>query len=90
MNPPKRKTFPSTLRKLCVMQPIIRRVIAEHGVEDLASLRRALREAYPFTGGSNGSYTYQLWARECRRFTEATWRSRRDAECPVSGNKTID
>lgn len=48
-----------------IAAPIIARVIAEHGTEDMRGLRRALREAYPF--GSKRLWPYRVWCREIHR-----------------------
>ena len=48
-----------------IAAPIISRVIAEHGAEDMRGLRRALREAYPF--GERRFHPYRIWCDEIRR-----------------------
>ena len=45
--------------------PIIARVIAEVGTDDMKALRKALREAYPF--GLRRWWPYKLWCDEVRR-----------------------
>lgn len=48
-----------------IAAPIISRVIAEHGTDNMRGLRRALREAYPF--GPRRFHPYRIWCDEIRR-----------------------
>lgn len=45
--------------------PIIARIIAEHGREDLAETKRALNQAYPF--GERAYWPYKVWLSEIHR-----------------------
>lgn len=45
-------------------RPIIARVIQEHESDDIRSIRRALREAYPF--GERKYWPYKVWCDEVR------------------------
>lgn len=45
--------------------PIIACVIREHGRGDMKTLRRALREAYPF--GERRAWPYKVWLAEVKR-----------------------
>lgn len=46
-------------------RPIIARVIAETGGDDLKLVRKALREAYPF--GERAMHPYKVWCSEVNR-----------------------
>ncbi len=46
-------------------RPIIAKVIARVGRDDVKALRRALREAYPF--GERRYWPYKVWCDEVRR-----------------------
>jgi hypothetical protein len=48
-----------------IATPIIRRVIEENGTEDMAKLRRALRDAYPW--GERRYHPYRIWRDEVKR-----------------------
>ncbi|HWQ07902.1 MAG TPA: hypothetical protein VN436_02300 [Holophaga sp.] len=48
-----------------VAGPIIARVIAKVGTEDVPALRRALREAYPFE--ERKYWPYKVWLSEVKR-----------------------
>ena len=45
-------------------RPIIQAVIAKHGIDDLRTLRRALRDAYPW--GPRQYHPYKIWCDEVR------------------------
>ena len=45
--------------------PIIAKVIAEHGTDDMKALRKALREAYPY--GQRKYWPYKFWCDEIKR-----------------------
>ena len=45
--------------------PIIARVIAEVGTDDMKALRKALREAYPFR--ERKYWPYKVWCDEVKR-----------------------
>ena len=45
-------------------RPIIKRVIKEHGTEDLPALKKALRAAYPF--GQLAYHPYKAWLDEIK------------------------
>lgn len=45
--------------------PIIARVIAEVGTDDMKALRKALREAYPFC--ERNYWPYKIWCDEVKR-----------------------
>ena len=45
--------------------PIIAKVIAEHGTDDMKALRKALREAYPY--GQCKYWPYKVWCDEVKR-----------------------
>ena len=45
--------------------PIIAKVIAEHGTDDMKALRKALREAYPFW--ERKYWPYKVWCDEIHR-----------------------
>lgn len=53
----------STWREHC--SPIIASVISNVGTEDMKSLRRALREAYPY--GVRTMWPYKVWCSEVRK-----------------------
>jgi hypothetical protein len=48
-----------------IATPIIRRVVEENGTADMAKLRRALREAYPW--GKKRMHPYRIWRDEVKR-----------------------
>lgn len=45
-------------------RPVIAEVLAAHQGEDLKTIRRALKEAYPF--GPRQHHPYQIWCDEVR------------------------
>jgi hypothetical protein len=66
-------------------RPIIAGVIARVGTADMASLRKALRAAYPF--GPRENFPYKVWCDEVRK--QLGTKPTKDKTTPCIGQKGL-
>ena len=60
-----------------IAKPIISSVLAANAGADDKTIRRALREAYPW--GERAMHPYKVWCDECNKQIEATKKTERNA-----------